>query len=122
MAHVTYTGPSDRYELSSADWKVLGVDDATKTVFEKNEPYEVDDNVLQALLGEQVSGFKEVSDAQVEKLLGAAAEDGEQGTPDSSSVQTGIDAAGTGTTTTTTSSTGGRGRARGNSSSTGKTA
>lgn len=111
MAHVKYDGLMDRRELSAADWKVLGVEDASKTVFEKGEPYEVSDQVLGVLV--ELGDFKEISDAQVEKLLGNSDED--DGEPDSSSAQQGLDASTTGNTTTTTS----RARTgRGNRSST----
>lgn len=114
MAHVVYEGPFDKRELSAADWKSLGVEDASKTVFERHESYEVDDSVLGVLL--ELGGFKELSDKEVAKLLGEDASDEE--TPDTSSKQTGLDTAGTGTTTTATGR-GGRGRSGGNTSTAG---
>jgi len=87
MTNVQYVGASDSRELSSADWKVLGVEDASKIRFEKGTPYEVDANVAEVLLGDgRLEGeFKEVSDAQLEKLLGSSDDEGE---PDSSTVTT----------------------------------
>lgn len=116
MAHVQYTGSSDRRELSAADWKTLGVEDASKTVFERGEAYDVEDNVLSILL--ELGDFKELSDSQVEKLLGNSAETDSTEPTNTSSKQTGIDAATTGTTTTTT----GRGSRGGRGSTAGSTA
>lgn len=109
MAHVKYDGPMDQRHLSAADWKVLGVEDGSKVTFEKGAPYDVSDEVAAVLLGDERLGgeFKEVSPDQLKKLIGEVSED--EGQPDSSAAQTGLDAAGEGNTTTTRSS---RGRAK----------
>ena len=91
MGNVQYTGPMDRYDLSAADWKKLGVEDGTKVSFERDEVYEIDDAALEAVLG--LSGMKELSDAQAEKVLGGAPEGedagGVEGDSSSTSTSTG---------------------------------
>ena len=112
MAHVQYTGASDARELSAADWKSLGVEDASKVRFERNEPYEVEDKVLKALLG--LGDFRELSDDQVQKLLGKTVDDDSE-VPEGQTPQTGVDEAGV--TGTGRTASGGRARGRASTSS-----
>lgn len=66
---VEYTGPSDVRELTAADFKRLGVEDAKKESFQSGQVYEMSSTVVEALVGSDslvADEFKEVDADQVE--------------------------------------------------------
>lgn len=68
---VEYTGPSDVRELTSADFRALGVEDGKKESFRSGQVYEMDGAVVDALAGAEslVAGeFSEVDADQVEVI------------------------------------------------------
>jgi hypothetical protein len=64
MAFVRYVGQADVRELNAADFKRVGVEGGKKLSFRRNEPVEVDDSLLESLLGHTAfeSEFQEVDD------------------------------------------------------------
>lgn len=65
MTFVVYNGPHDAMELGSADLKKAGVEGFSKSTFEQGSPYEVDEEVAQALTEHSIfadHGFSVVDD------------------------------------------------------------
>lgn len=88
MAKVVYNERGiDRRELGAADLAKAGVEDFKKTVFHKNEPVEVTDEVAKVLTEDKrFPGFRIVTEEQAEVVEEKAAKADEEA-PDTGSAQ-----------------------------------
>jgi hypothetical protein len=116
MAHVAYRGPSDSRTLTAADMKKLGVEDFTKTTFQKGENVEVPDKAAEvltshkALRGQFVQQESEDADAPDDLQLEFEPDGGHDTQTDTPTTGTTSGGSTTGTTSGTTATRGKRTR------------
>lgn len=109
MGYAKYVGQADVRELSAADFKRVGVEGGKKLTFRRNEPVEVDDALLESLVGHTAfeGEFQQVDDPAEAQRLADESNAGQLTEKDlvGNEADSGT-SNNTGSTTTTTSGTG----------------